>query len=80
MKWRPISEAPMDGSWIIVCGGNPDEEYWYVTKDIQPMVVAKWVDSPHKKGWFFAYWDGDLRSEYENPTHWMPLPEPPEVG
>lgn len=28
--------------------------------------------------WAYAAWDSGWRSAYENPTHWMPLPELPK--
>lgn len=64
MKWQDISTAPKDGSEIMV---------W-------------------KKGWLYphnGYWDANVGEEgsWENPftndcmdqpTHWMPLPDPPQ--
>ncbi len=67
-EWRPIAEAPKDGSQVLCfaadsIGGPP----FYG--------VAEWADAdadfPNTvDGWFWAY--------AQRPTHWMPLPEPPE--
>ena len=69
-KWRPIETAPKDGTEIFVYGiangelGGPDKE---------PEI---W-----KVSWLFKYWSLCGAEGYavniDNPTHWMPLPEPP---
>jgi len=70
--WQPIETAPKDGTEVLLWGpycGCP--------------ATAQWTG----KAWA-AYWDGwrvveymsdfgtDYR-EFDMPTHWMPLPEPP---
>jgi hypothetical protein len=61
-EWQPIETAPKDGTKIIVY--RPNAEY-------QPIVG---VD----------YWSKELgnvwanSNEHRQPTHWMPLPEPPK--
>lgn len=69
--WQPIETAPKDGSWVLLGGGQHDANTWYGPGPEAPAVVGRW-----DKGWFFANWDGDYRSEYLIPTHWMPLPVP----
>lgn len=75
--WRTIESAPKDGSWILLTGGEiyygwdpPDED-----DDKPPMVVAQWVKDG--EGWQFAWYDSGYYGEYENPTHWAPLPDLP---
>jgi hypothetical protein len=75
MDWQPISTAPKDETWIIVTGGQPDPGTWYGSENVPAMVVAMWeVEGGY---WTFDNWDGDWRSDYLDPTHWMQLPKPP---
>lgn len=81
MKWRPISEAPRDGTKILAWseGRGARETYWRLygvgsparedyIKGLGPSGAWDWVEPMNN---WAASW---------NPTHWMPLPEPPEVG
>jgi len=76
-EWQPIETAPKDGTWILVCGGRTEDEE--VTRT---HAVAQWTDDLNgrktKWHWQFAWYDGGYYGFYENPTHWMPLPEPPK--
>ena len=68
-EWKPIETAPKDGTLILVY--EPDNESW-------PIRSARWSQSPYPPGrwdWFYVY-DDCLG---EAPTHWMPLPSPPET-
>jgi hypothetical protein len=64
MTWQPIEGAPKDGTKV---------DLWAEER----VVDAKWLNSD----WFFwcVYGKEWLRvlPFYANPTHWMPLPEPP---
>lgn len=65
-QWRPISEAPKDGTRILI-----DGETW--AREDSPE-IAFW-DGEH---WNAA----DISYDHDQPTHWMPLPslpQPPEV-
>lgn len=71
MKWRPIETAPKDGTIILVYG------YWdgeLSEKDIEREV---WKAHFNLGTWCL---DGSefYAVEIANPTHWMPLPEPPK--
>lgn len=64
--WQPIETAPKDGSTILLWDGVETTGYW-----------KEYSFSPGS--WQLAMTgsyaqDGDL----DNPTHWAPLPEPPE--
>ena len=69
--WQPIETAPKDGTWVLLTGGLIDYGW---DRDTQPLVVAgQFVGTV----WQFAWCDGGYYGEYENPTHWMPLPDAP---
>jgi hypothetical protein len=65
--WQPIETAPKDHSLILLSGLDEDG--------------VKVVDMGHWES--FSWWHGEHSDPewswtYENqPTHWMPLPEPP---
>lgn len=73
MKWQPIETAPKDGTTILLASGK------YV-------LTGYWETDP---GWAWKFdgpcWgicevEDDYYSVYKFPdwpTHWMPLPEPP---
>ena len=61
--WRPISEAPKDGTVVLalLTGGDLPHTIRYV-----------------REKWMIA-WDAyDLSASCDAPTHFMPLPAPPE--
>jgi hypothetical protein len=71
-EWQPIDTAPKDGSNVLVCiaglTGSQGEAFWYQGDE-------------YASGWIT--WDGanHTRTFYTTPpTHWMPLPEPPEAA
>ena len=78
MEWQPIETAPKDGNYVLLTGGEHDHNHWYGAGPEPSMVVGRWTPNYGAPGWMFANWDGDFRTEYLNPTHWMPLPEKPE--
>lgn len=67
MSWLPIETAPKDGTRVILWDGEEVRtggcrwESWY----------NEWVEAVVPVG----YENGV--SAVDNPTHWMPLPEPP---
>ena len=83
--WQDIETAPRDGTWILLCGGRTDEDFYLRDEpEAQSRIVsAFWLLSPRGDGdgeeWSVGFWDGSWRTGYENPTHWMPLPAPPSV-
>ena len=65
MKWQSIKTAPKDGREILV-----------YHKVAGFMSISYWEDGV---GWVKASEDGfDAFNEEEQPTHWMPVPEPPD--
>ena len=72
--WHPIETAPRDGTWVLLKGGMMDMEAQYeVDAGSGPPCVAAFWNAP-MDAWTFAFWDGAWRSDYENPTHWRPIP------
>ena len=67
MEWQPISTAPKDGTHIIAFRtSKPDH--------IESMYWAEYDEGGG--AWHWSY-DGDSPTQNQ-PTHWMPLPEPPK--
>ncbi len=66
MEWKPIGTAPHDGMEVLVFGNGS-------------YAVACWNGEEWRDmgdiGWAGMYGD-----DGNQPTHWMPLPEPPKVG
>lgn len=66
VQWPPIETAPKDGSVIWAFNGE--------------QARMKWVSGDNYALWI---WDdcalSDIDPSPEQPTHWMPLPEPPHV-
>ncbi|WP_427916320.1 DUF551 domain-containing protein [Stenotrophomonas maltophilia] len=62
MTWKPISSAPRDGTEVLLWDGSGQ-------------AVCHW-DGKH---WALIYtgWHA-VDSQFDDPTHWMPLPEPPK--
>lgn len=71
MKWRPIETAPKDGTLILLSGGELKRAY-----------IGKRGRTETINGYDEFWWAEDYNSTYGcrkvHPTHWMPLPEPPE--
>lgn len=68
--WQPIETAPRDGTRILVTGGGLAEAISDAEYDT---TVGCW-DTPYE-----TLDDRDNEPEgYNRPTHWMPLPAPPQ--
>jgi hypothetical protein len=67
--WQPIETAPKAiADPVLVANG-------------QRVVRAFWfVQTPRASGWCIALADNGPVWLRWQPTHWMPLPEPPEVS
>ena len=63
MKWQPIETAPKDGTAILVYTCN--EGFYVVSYD--DIFSAPWRVR------------NDEGLNEDQPTHWMPLPEPPNA-
>lgn len=73
MKWMPIESAPKDGTDIDLWMSGPSSPEGYR----EPM--SGWDATREEWMAFSDYW-GEVpigRMVGDAPTHWMPLPEPP---
>jgi hypothetical protein len=65
MNWQPIETAPKDGTRFLA-----------PSIDGRTVTIGLWSDQ------WGGYWDdltvGHLNGQW-HPTHWMPLPPPPEA-
>lgn len=73
--WRPIETAPRDGTSVIVASR-------YETRTV--VGEARFLmdeDATYTAWWWANQSPGDYYADmiYPNPTHWQPLPAPPEV-
>ena len=84
-KWQPIDSAPKDGTVVLLWGGRLD---WYKDdlnedeKHLHNRPVTGWWGrqpdwSTENTIWRYCSYDSGIYGEYENPTHWMPIPTPP---
>jgi hypothetical protein len=63
-QWQPIENAPRDGTQILGA--------WQCLNKTWDMNAMFYFEEDGEGGWF------DYHAEYmHNPTHWMPLPNPP---
>lgn len=71
MEWQPIETAPKDGREIL-CGRFTDEKDKFNGK-----INVDWYRQPHHGKGYIGW--GRFNPKYWPPTHWMPLPKPPEA-
>ena len=75
MTWKPITDAPRDGSWLLLKGGSMD--YDWDGESEPPAVVGQYIEvttgGAREGCWQFAWYDSGYYGEYRNPTHFMSL-------
>jgi len=71
MDWRPINEAPIEKP-VLIYDPNHTVTTRLGSRRMQPVAVAWYV-----LRYWYAYWDNHYPPNIFNPTHWMPIPEPP---
>jgi hypothetical protein len=64
--WKPIETAPKDGT-IILISPRPG-----LAKYLGTVRIGKWAERNGR--WSF----GEVAGRNVDPTHWQPLPEPPQ--
>ena len=71
--------------WISVDDRLPDESGWYLAYQengnifCRELLVEKYIAPPEKVGQKHYSWIKQRPERYGYVTHWMPLPEPPNV-
>ena len=63
MNWQPIDTAPKDRTKVLTYGPLKDGSGFY--QEVQGY-------------WKSGYWPVVLMHNSLEPTHWMPLPDPPK--
>ena len=80
-EWHPIETAPKNR--LLLVGffnslGKWRSMHAQWRDDLPQHDMAEAEDEPAEAGWY----EGSLEAEMlfpVNPTHWMPLPEPPKI-
>jgi hypothetical protein len=70
--WQPIETAPTDGTAVLLWPYGYSD-IWQGHADCE--VVLGYFDNEGREEWF----NPEAREWFE-PTHWMPLPAPPELN
>ena len=76
MEWQPIETAPKDGSSILIY--DPDDGHGAGEEPV--IYVCYWKEGMSRRRGITGSWteaDGEMYTTFI-PTHWMPLPKPPE--
>lgn len=72
MNWQPIETAPKDGTRVLGYGMMPYEKEPGIGTIAWDLDYKQWQCEPTEASEYLP--------EKCDVTHWMPLPEPPEVA
>lgn len=70
-EWQPIKTAPKDGTIILLTGGQETLAGYWEQEHAPAALIGR--------GWQ-VYWHPTAKVPDRRPTHWMPLPAPPEAA
>lgn len=70
MEWQPIETAPDDREILLFCGGKVTTGSW-------DLDIYRKNPKPHWRTIRGTVY-GKLWEKDNQPTHWMPLPDPPK--
>lgn len=73
-EWMPIETAPKDGTPLLLYGGDHDSPSDYWGEELPSNIAVAWFCN---KKWRYCSYHSGYYGEWVNPTHWMPLPNPP---
>jgi hypothetical protein len=79
LAWQPIETAPKDGTPILIAGGTYADDWPPGANPFSGVTIASFdrMETADE----FA-WQGEKQAHdvyrYHAPTHWMPLPPPPQ--
>ena len=74
LGWQPIETAPKDETRIltVIVGFHIAIGWWFAEEE-------KWMTTDAEDYADEGSWVEAVRDSYYHPTHWMPLPEAPNV-
>lgn len=81
MKWQPIETAPKDGAEVLTW--DADWQLPLMMHFSSKERFERDYGDPNymEEGWYvsYRYPEPGFAEEPANPTHWMPLPDPPSL-
>ena len=82
-EWQDISTAPRDGTEVLVWRDHMGillARFTSAAEFLTDAELEEWEgDTAHQEDWFAADFVSGCRLEADcSPTHWQPLPPPPE--
>ena len=75
--WLPIESAPKDGSTVLAILEDSQDTGMVYTIEWRDEMAKEEIKDGKGIGWRHS-WDSYFFSGFDAPTHWQPLPAPPE--
>ena len=77
-EWQPIETAPKDGTLILLRGYWAGEINGIEANKKETLVCSYDGEMTDYGGYHWTVQGTDAYAAWMKPTHWMPLPDPPE--